>query len=165
MQSVSLNGRGSAEHANPAGFGFGGLAPQTQSSAPNPELVEKAKRRRFTAAYKLNVIKQADACTGRGELGALLRREGLFASTLAKFRRQQAEGLLSTTPTGAKPRASKDPAAQVALSERLALEREVRQLRRKLARAERIIGIQKKAAIFLGETFVEIGLDEEEEED
>jgi len=156
--------------------GIGGLAPQSPSAEPftgasssaepaprvvipNPQMTEKAKRRRFTKAYKLRIVDEADECTGRGELGALLRREGLYASTLANFRRQEAEGLLDPAVTR-KPRASKDPELVASRAQRLELERDNRDLRRKLARAERIIAIQKKAAILLGETLQDMSLDE-----
>src|SRR5680860_907045 len=57
---------------------------------PNPELVEGPKRRRFTAAYKLRILREADACTQAGETGALLRREGLYSSHLSSWRKQRA---------------------------------------------------------------------------
>jgi transposase-like protein len=122
-------------------------------------MTAKATRRRFTAAYKRSVVTQADACTGRGELGALLRREGIYASTLAKFRKQVREGQLEP---GApiKRRASKDPAVVAVFAQQAELERDVRDLRRKLAHAERIIAIQKKAAILLGEALQDMSLDE-----
>jgi transposase-like protein len=122
-------------------------------------MVEKATRRRFTAAYKRGIVAQADACTGRGDVGALLRREGLFASTLAKFRKQLREGQLDSAGLR-KPRVPKDAATTAHFAQQADLERDVRDLRRKLAHAERIIAIQKKAAILLGETLQDITLDE-----
>ncbi len=59
---------------------------------PDPELAEKAKRRRFTAAYKLKIVVAADACTKPGEVGALLRREGLYSSLLTEWRRARDSG-------------------------------------------------------------------------
>ena len=64
-------------------------------SAPDPQVVEKARRRRFTASCKLEILWQADACTAPGELGALLRREGLYSSHLVTWRRQREEGALA----------------------------------------------------------------------
>ena len=58
----------------------------------SPEVTEKATRRRFTLAYKENILAEADQCTGSGELGALLRREGLYSSTLSNWRRQRRIG-------------------------------------------------------------------------
>ena len=80
-----------------------GILPENSSSpeqevatgAPNPEVVEKPERRRFTAKYKLDILRQADACTEPGSLGALLRREGLNSSNLNTWRRQRDEGTLS----------------------------------------------------------------------
>src|SRR5450759_838889 len=61
---------------------------------PDPELVERAKRRRFTAEYKLRVLREADACSQPGEVGALLRREGLYSSLLTEWRRAREVGAL-----------------------------------------------------------------------
>jgi hypothetical protein len=64
-------------------------------SAPDPQVVEKARRRQFTAAYKLGILRQAEVCTEPGELGALLSREGLYSSHLTKWRRQREAGVLA----------------------------------------------------------------------
>lgn len=175
MSSILLNGHATVPRVPLLGSGVGGLDPQPQSgepvlvsarrvvssiaALPDPQMTEKAKRRRFSAAYKRSVIEEADECVGRGELGALLRREGLYASTLSNFRRQEADGLLEPGMTR-KPRATKDLALQASLVQRAEIERENRQLRRKLAHAEKIIAIQKKAAILLGETLQDMNLDE-----
>src|SRR3954447_18631636 len=66
-----------------------------REGVPDPELVEKAKRRRFTAAYKLKILRQAEACTRPGEIGALLRREGLYTSHLTAWRKQRDQGALA----------------------------------------------------------------------
>src|SRR5688572_17077357 len=63
---------------------------------PDPEVPEKARRRQFSAAYKLRIVREADACARDGELGALLRREGLYSSHLATWRRQRDEGSLAS---------------------------------------------------------------------
>jgi transposase-like protein len=78
------NGQSQAGHAGSA----------VGSERPRPEVLEHATRRRFSAEYKLGILRQADACTGAGEIGALLRREGLYSSNLTKWRRQREEGLL-----------------------------------------------------------------------
>ena len=81
--------------------------------SPDPELVERPKRRRFTAKYKLEILEQADACTRPGEVGELLRREGLYTSHLTYWRKQRSDGALqrarpvragASRPTGATPR-------------------------------------------------------------
>ena len=68
--------------------------PTGQGHAPNPEVPEKPVRRSFTAAYKLNILEEADQCRDRGELGALLRREGLYSSHLTTWRQQRDQGAL-----------------------------------------------------------------------
>lgn len=68
--------------------------PATVVKPPDPEVIPKAERRRFSAAYKLRILAEADACTQRGQLGALLRREGLYRSHLDKWRAQRRAGAL-----------------------------------------------------------------------
>ena len=165
MFSMLLNGCNPKGDVALPGFPAGGHAPQQEGAAagvPDPEMTVRATRRRFTNAYKLSIIDQVDACTNRGAVGALLRREGLYYSTLAKFRKQKAQGqLVEPTASGAKPRASKDPAVLSAIAQQTELERENRKLRRQLAHAQRIIAIQKKAAILLGETLQDMNLEDE----
>lgn len=114
----------------------------------DPEVSATAKRRRFTAEYKLRILGEADGCTKPGELGALLRREGLYASILTGWRQARKRGeLAALTPKkrGRKKRARDARDKQIA-----ELERETRQLKRKLEQAETIIDIQKKVASMLG---------------
>ena len=125
-------------------------------------MVERATRRRFTDSYKLSILEQADACRDRGEIGALLRREGLYYSTLANFRKQKAAGELGSSGSR-KKRALKDPALAAAVSQQIELERENRMLRRQLARAEENITIQKKAALLLGETLQDLQIGDGED--
>ncbi len=97
---------------------------------PDPEVPEKTVRRKFTAAYKLRILKEADSCNGQGQIGALLRREGLYSSSLTSWRRQVAQGLIPK---------KRGPAAQKADSHvrRVAeLERENEKLSHKLKQAE-----------------------------
>jgi transposase-like protein len=126
-------------------------------------VVAPAKRRRRTSAYKLRIIAEADACEQRGDLGALLRREGVYHSDLANWRKQKAQGLLGGSPASRYRRA--DPAFQDALKQQTELARENRALRRQLGRAKLIIEIQKKAALLLGETLQEMSLDDDLESD
>jgi transposase-like protein len=74
--------------------------PRTQPTAkrPDPQVTQRAARRRFTAADKLRILAEADACHQPGQLGALLRREGLYSSTLSSFRKQRDEGKLGRDP-------------------------------------------------------------------
>ncbi len=122
--------------------------PARSASDPDPEVPAKARRRTFTAKYKLETLKEVEACTKPGEIGALLRRNGLYSSHLSKWRQQRDEGVLAgLTPRkrGRKPRKVSAEARRVA-----ELEREVALLRRKLAQAETIIEVQKKLSQLLG---------------
>ena len=121
--------------------------PARSASDPDPEVPAKARRRKFTAAYKLDILAQADACTKPGEIGALLRREGLYSSLLSKWREQRAAGALaalSPKKRGRKPRRVDPQAKRVAQ-----LERENARLREKLEKAETIIAVQKKLSQLL----------------
>jgi transposase len=93
-------------------------------AAPDPELVERPRRRRFSASYKLAILEQADACTRPGEVGELLRREGLYTSHLTYWRKQRKTGALKELdrPRGRKPADRRD--------------REITELRRRAERAE-----------------------------
>ncbi len=105
----------------------------------------RAKRRQFSSEYKKRILEEADACTERGQIGALLRREGLYSSHLDKWRRQCEQGTLAGLT--AKPRGRKPHREAVELT-RLRCENE--RLQRKLERAETIIAFQKKLADLLG---------------
>ena len=111
--------------------------------APNSEVAAKPARRTFTATYKLDILAQADRCTGHGQLGELLRREGLYSSHLSTWRQQRDAGGLQALgkKRGRKATPKNKESAQ--------LRREVEALRRKLGRAEQIIEIQKKVALLL----------------
>ena len=112
---------------------------------PDPEVVARPKRRRFTAEYKLQILREADACKGPGEIGALLRREGLYSSHLVLWRRQREEAAqtqLKSRKRGPKPKVQ-DPRVKQ-------LEREKARLERRLKHAETIIEIQKKVGAILG---------------
>src|SRR5439155_19693380 len=87
----------SLENRNGHGDGAAGgpVAAAVKVERPDPEVPEKARRRQFSAAYKLRIVREADACGQDGELGALLRREGLYSSHLASWRRQRDEGSLA----------------------------------------------------------------------
>ena len=110
--------------------------------AQGTELMARATRRRFTAAEKLRVLQEADRCTRTGELGALLRREGLYPSHLADWRRARRNGeLAGLTPRPRGPRAKAVDPRDKRIAE---LERESRKLKARLERAEGLIELQKK---------------------
>ena len=114
-----------------------------EAGGREPEVPEKARRRRFEAAYKLRILEEADRSTGPGEVGELLRREGLYSSHLTTWRRQRDEGpLVGLEPKRRGRRAKrKDPQAQ----ELAKLRRENQRLTERLRQAEMIIDVQKKS--------------------
>ncbi len=111
----------------------------------DPEVAEKPKRRRFSAEYRLRIVREADSCKEPGEIGALLRREGLYSSLLTSWRRQRDTGALA----GLEPK-KRGPKAKAVDPRIKGLERELARLKRKLEQAETIIDIQKKVAGILG---------------
>jgi transposase len=121
------------------------------ASRPDPEVAAKAKRRTFTAEYKLRILQEAEA-DKRGGIGVLLRREGLYSSLLATWRRERATGILEAlTPQKRGPKSRRNP-----------MEEEVQKLRRQNARlaedlrkAHIIIDVQKKIAALLGRPILE----------
>src|SRR5216110_769068 len=108
---------------------------------PDPEVPARHTRRRFTTAYKLEILRKADACTRHGDLGALLRREGLYSSHIVTWRRQREHGL--TPKTRGRKKTAIDPRVKK-------LEQENRRLTSRLQRAEAVIAFQKKVAELLG---------------
>jgi transposase-like protein len=111
----------------------------------DPEVKAKPERRKFSAEYKRRILEEADACTEAGQIGALLRREGLYSSNLTHWRQQMSKGAmtaLSPQKRGPKP----DPLA----NENAALRRRIERLEAELKRAETIIEVQKKLSDLLG---------------
>ena len=118
-----------------------------QTSPPNPEVVERVGRRQFTAAYKVRILREADACE-LGQLGALLRREGLYSSHLTHWRGQRDRGLLAALA----PQRRGRPARAAGEQELARLRQENERLTQKLAAAETVIDIPKKVSALLGLT-------------
>ena len=127
------------------------VMPEKAASPPaaaDPEGSERPKRRTFTAQQKLRILEETDRATGGGEVGAILRREGLYSSSLTDWRRQRAAGTLTAlTPAkrGPKPEAANPLAAELA-----AERRKTAALQRRLDQAEAIIAVQKKVSELLG---------------
>ncbi len=118
---------------------------QSALSIPDPEVRPKAKHRRFDAEYKKRILDEVDACTRPGEIGALLRCEGLYSSLLSKWRQQRAQGALAALapkPRGPKPDSQAEEIAR--------LRRENERLQERLKQAETIIAVQKKVSQLLG---------------
>jgi transposase len=122
----------------------------------DPEVVPKAERRKFTTGYKLGILEQAEACTVPSEVGALLRREGLYGSHLCKWRQLREQGQLHETAP--KPRGRKPDPATPLYRRAKELEQENLRLRQKLRQAEAIIAVQKKVSEILD---ISLGLTEE----
>jgi transposase len=120
-----------------------------QKNTPDPEVKAKRPRRRFTASYKLDILKQVDKCANRGEVGSLLRREALYSSHLTQWRKQKEQGLLAPHTS---PKRGRKPKAARTSSEYDELERHCQSLERRLKQAEAIIDVQKKVSEIFGGT-------------
>jgi transposase len=117
-------------------------------SVPDQE-TRPPKQRRYTSSYKLRLIELADACNAPGEVASLLRKEGIYSSTLTDFRKQKARGVLDRKSVSGRP-----PKASVAESQSVkqlaASERENRRLRRELEKARMLLDLQKKVSELMG---------------
>ena len=152
MLETSTNGAGAADEAAAGredqggvaelGFGVGGRA--APEGVADPELVERAKRRTFTAQYKLEILEKAEACTRPGEIGELLRREGLYTSHLTYWRKQRRAGALKELgrPRGRKPADRRD-------AEMAALRRRAERAEAELQKARKVIEIQGNVSALL----------------
>ena len=152
---TSTNGAGAAVGAaaagredqhGVAGLGFVAGGRAAPEGTPDPELVEQAKRRAFTAEYKARILAEADACSRPGEVGELLRREGLYTSHLTYWRKQRKDGALKELgqPRGRKPVDKRD--AQIA-----ALTRRAERAESELAKMKRVVEIQGNLSALLDE--------------
>jgi transposase len=121
-------------------------ADECQAEVPDPEVVPRAERRQFSGPYKLRILEEVDRCTERGQIGALLRREGLYSSHLSTWRRQRAAGQLQALS----PQKRGPKAREVGAEELVRLQRENERLRARLEQAEIIIDVQKKLSRLLG---------------
>ena len=161
MSQTSTNGAGAAVEAAAAGredqrdvgeLGFvagGRAAPEGvpgRGELPDPELVEQAQRRTFSAEYKARILAEADACTRPGEIGELLRREGLYTSHLTYWRKQRNDGALKELgkPRGRRPADKRD-------AETAGLKRKLERTEAELAKARRVIEIQGNVSALLEE--------------
>jgi transposase-like protein len=126
------------------GLGAGGRA--AREGVPDPELVEQAKRRSFTAVYKARILAEADACARPGEVGELLRREGLYRSHLTYWRKQRRDGALRELgkPRGRPPVDRRD-------QEIAALKRKLERSEAELAKMKRVVEIQGNVSALLEE--------------
>jgi len=131
------------------GMNVGRSTPSDEtSSVPDPEVAATAKRRQFSSSEKRRILAAADRCTEAGEIGALLRREGIYSSQLATWRKQREANERAALEPKKRGRKA-DP--MIAQDRRVAqLTKENDRLHRKLAQAQLIIDVQKKVAMLLG---------------
>jgi len=132
--------------------------PPPRGADSSAEVSARATRRRFSAADKVRIVREADACTERGAVGALLRREGVYSSLLAAWRKQRGEhGVEGLAAKKRGPVAKPKPSAR-----ELELERANRKLEKQLAKSNLIIEFQKKVHELLGIPLKHHGLDEDD---
>ena len=149
METIKKDGKEGARRAT----GVPSFSPAKQEKVifseggADPEVSEKPVRRKFSARQKLRILKMADDCLESGNLGALLRREGLYASSLKTWRRQREEGTLSALSP--KKRGRKEQLRNVLQPEIDQLKKENAHLKNRLRRAETIIDVQKKISQIL----------------
>jgi len=161
LESKDVRGNGAGGPAAQRAVGersvgaAGGAAP---TRVPDPELVERPQRRRFTAAYKLAVLREADALSRPGEIGALLHREGLYSSHLSTWRGQREAGALEalSRPRGRRP-------AEPLAAENAELRRRLARSEAELEQARRVIEVQGEVCALLGELHGPRGANESSE--
>ena len=132
----------------PGGGATSAAAEAPKSARPDPEVLPQAKRRRYSAKYKLDILNRTDALADTGRVGALLRREGLYYTHLTTWRRQREEGTL--TGLAPKKRGPKPDPDRELRRRNIQLEKENRRLADRLEKAELIIDVQKKISRILG---------------
>jgi transposase-like protein len=119
---------------------------QQRTASPDPEVAPKARRRIFAAAYKKKILAEADAAAGSGQIGELLRREGIYSSTLTRWRRERDNAVDSAFSQKRGPEPKRNPLT----AENEKLRRQNQRLQEELRKAEIIIDVQKKVAMLLG---------------
>jgi transposase len=161
LHAVKVNSAQGPEASTESGSASAGVVmravppPEPATSAtspaavPDPEVTERAARRVYSAEFKRQVLQEVDGCTEMGEIGAVLRRHGLYSSHLKTWREQRERGELA----GLAPRKrGRKAAAKNPLAEEVArLERELRRMTARAERAEGLVDLQKKMAALLGE--------------
>ena len=118
---------------------------QSEVVVPATEVIVKAKRRQYPSDYKLKLLKEIDLCQGNGDIGAILRREGVYSSMLSKWKSQRENGSLQGLSAQ-----KRGPKIEPLADELACAQRENARLREHLRRAELIIEVQKKVSELLG---------------
>jgi transposase-like protein len=117
-----------------------------EAASPDPEVTPKAKRRSFSAAYKKKILAEVEAAAGTGNIGEILRREGIYSSTLTSWRKERDAAVDGAFSRKRGPEPKHNPLT----SENEKLRRQNQRLQEELRRAELIIDVQKKVAMLLG---------------
>lgn len=147
MEELQAVGAGETQGARRASGVSPARGAEGRGRGPDPEVPAKAKRRQFSAEYKRRILREAAAASETGEIGALLRREGLYASNLITWRRQSERGELAGLSP--KRRGRKQKAVNPLAKRVTELERDKRRLERRIKQAELLLDIQKKASQLL----------------
>jgi transposase len=156
MLEMELNGAGGRAAERAVGERSEAAAGRAvPAGLPDPELVERPRRRRFTAEHKLRVLREAEARTRPGEVGALLRREGLYSSHLSAWRKQRDEGALKALD---RPRGRKPP--HPLASENAELKRRLERTEVELEKARKVIEVQGNVSALLGQLLEPRGANE-----
>lgn len=157
MLNVNVNGARGRRAERAVGERSSATADGARAGVPDPELVERARRRRFSAEYKLRILRAADACARPGEIGALLRRDGLYSSHLSAWRKQRDEGALHAL-SKSRGRPKPDPRdVQIA-----SLRRRADRAEGELAKARKVIEVQGNVSALLGELLKPRGAPQDE---
>src|ERR1700690_1905330 len=147
MATMNGSTRPAADVTGVFASGLGEVDAGRAAPRPNPEVLARAKRRTYTGEYKQKVLAEADAARGSGEIGAVLRRHGLYSSHLTKGRQERKAGILEgLAPQKRGPKSKANPLT----AENQKLQRDNARLTDRLRKAEIIIDVQKKVAMLLG---------------
>jgi transposase len=147
MATVNGSARPATDVTGVFDSGLNDLAGRREAPRPNPEVLARAKRRTYTGEFKEKVLAEADAARGSGEIGAVLRRHGLYSSHLTKWRQERKSGILEgLAPQKRGPKSKANPLT----AENQKLQRANDRLTDRLRKAEIIIDVQKKVAMLLG---------------
>jgi len=147
MATVNGSARPATDVTGVFDSGLNDLAGRREAPRPNPEVLARAKRRTYTGEFKQKVLAEADQARGSGEIGAVLRRHGLYSSHLTKWRQERKSGILEgLAPQKRGPKSKANPLT----AENQKLQRANERLTDRLRKAEIIIDVQKKVAMLLG---------------
>lgn len=147
MQSMTNKNQSKIHSSDSSGARRASEESAEKPVAPNPEVTVKRQRRTYTKQYKLSIVEQANACHTAGEVGALLRREGLYSSSLSNWKKLYRQGALQSL--SAKKRGPVPKPNPAELKQLTALEKKVAKLERELEKAHAIIDVQKKLSLIL----------------